>query len=111
MSIHQYAKALTELLNTKGKSQTALAKELGVTPSTISNWSTAKNEPDPQQVFRTETALGVPPGTLSRHLGYLPVGESAGVLSAIDADSALAPNAKRALRMAFLSLAETAEDS
>lgn len=44
-----------------------------VTESAVSLWMTAKSEPTRRKVFALEQALGVAPGTLSRHLGYLPV--------------------------------------
>lgn len=44
-----------------------------VTESAVSLWLGAKSEPSRRKVFAMERVLGVPPGALSRHLGYLPV--------------------------------------
>lgn len=44
-----------------------------VTESAVSLWLTAKSEPTRRKVFAIEKAVGCEPGTLSRHLGYLPV--------------------------------------
>lgn len=44
-----------------------------VSESAVSLWLAAKSEPSRRKVFAIEEALGCNPGTLSRHLGYLPV--------------------------------------
>lgn len=41
--------------------------------STVRDWI-EKSAPEPEIVFQMEGYLLVPPGTLSQHLGYLPVG-------------------------------------
>lgn len=106
-----FAAALTELLAITGKSQTDIARALHVTPSAVSNWVNARNLPDPEALFSLEHELGVTPGALSHHLGYAPVGAVPGVLAAIEADPSLADNAKRALRMAYLSLSGQSSES
>lgn len=51
-----------------------------VAQSTISEWTTGKSEPAlPAVTFEVELAVGADPGTLSGHLGYIPV-SAAGTL-------------------------------
>lgn len=66
-------RALTWLLNERGLSQRELAAQLGRASYTpFYRWGEFKAEPQPAEVFAIEKILDVPPGTLSRHLGYLP---------------------------------------
>jgi transcriptional regulator with XRE-family HTH domain len=44
-----------------------------VTPASVSNWVNGKNEPTRVRMFAIEQTLDLRPGSLSRHLGYLPV--------------------------------------
>jgi len=44
----------------------------GVSQSMISHWTNGRNVPNPDQVFALEDGLGLAPGQLSRHLGYVP---------------------------------------
>lgn len=106
MSRTDFSKALVELLAAKGRNQSDLARALGLTPSAISYWTTAKSEPEPELVFRAEAALGVPLGTLSRHLGYVPVGSPVSVIAALEADDKLTPSERNALSTAYLLLVE-----
>lgn len=68
-----FVRALTWLLNERGISQRELAAQLGRASYTpFYRWFELKAEPQPAEVFAIEKVLDVPPGTLSRHLGYLP---------------------------------------
>lgn len=52
-----------------------LAEMLGepeVSKTSMWGWLTGLNEPRRRRVFAMERILELPPGTLSRHLGYLP---------------------------------------
>lgn len=54
--------------------QEDLAARLGVKQSTVSGWENGVNSPEEiETTFQIERLLGVNPGELSRHLGYLPV--------------------------------------
>lgn len=44
-----------------------------MTQAVVSRIELGQVEPEPNQVFALERDLGVPPGSLSRYLGYLPV--------------------------------------
>lgn len=71
-------------------SQTALAGVLGRAQNTVSTWVSGDAAPAPEVVFDVEDHLGLRPGTLSRHLGYVPapVGDGA-VVDAVEADPRL----------------------
>ena len=64
---------------TKGMSQGGLGNALGMSLSTVSQWEDERFLPEPDTVFRLEHCLGVPPGHLSRHLGYVPAEADPGV--------------------------------
>lgn len=55
------------------RTQSDLADAVGVSQTAISNWLRGRQVPPPDKVFAIEAALGVVPGGLSIHLGYLPV--------------------------------------
>lgn len=68
-----FARALTWLMEERSVSQRELASRLGRRSyGPFYRWFDGSTEPTPDEVFRLERALDVPPGTLSRHLGYLP---------------------------------------
>lgn len=62
----------------------SLADTLGVSVRTIRSWARDERRTDPEQVFALEAALGLPPGELSRHLGYVPLGAAAAVAGVED---------------------------
>lgn len=52
----------------------ALAQALGINQPSVSAWVCDRTVPgDPAMVFLAEVFLSLPPGHLSRSLGYLPV--------------------------------------
>lgn len=69
------------------------------TDSSVYYWMSATNEPSRAKVFAIERVLGLKPGSLSRHLGYLPVGakDVKTVADAIASDGALDERGRRAL--------------
>lgn len=76
--------ALADTLSARGITQRALADAVGVRQNTVSRW--CKDEtPEPARVFQIEDALGVEPGALSHHLGYMPVGSDRVPCTIIDA--------------------------
>lgn len=68
-----FASALVDAMNVRRTTQRALADELGTTQPAVSAWTRADAEPAPETVFALERALDLPPGHLSRLLGYLPL--------------------------------------
>lgn len=72
MSAESFAGELQRLVS--GTDVGELAEALGVSERTIRSWTRAERLTAPDVVFALEDRLGVRPGSLSRHLGYLPVG-------------------------------------
>jgi transcriptional regulator with XRE-family HTH domain len=108
-----FGAALAGALRAKGITQHRLGRALGIGQSTISAWVADRATPSHSVVFRVEAALEVAPGSLSRHLGYLPLDGSqpATVLDCIDADPALNPGQRAALRAVYLELTRLAPES
>jgi transcriptional regulator with XRE-family HTH domain len=66
--------ALFAIMKQKGISQRQVATDLGWSTHTrFTKWGHGISEPEPDEVFEIERYLLVHPGTLSRHLGYLPL--------------------------------------
>ena len=69
----RFGAALELALAGSGKTQTAVARKIGVSTSTLSAWKLGQGEPDrPDITFELEREVGVNPGELSVHLGYVP---------------------------------------
>lgn len=101
-----FATALDVALGRGGWSQRALADALGLSQSTISHWKSATSAPPPATTFALEEALGLAPGTLSRHLGYVPSDHvvAATVEEAIVDDPLLSPHHQRVLQATYREL-------
>lgn len=69
-----FGRALDRALASRGLRQTHLAELVGVKQNTVSRWVSGEAVPDPWTVFDVERALKLEGGTLSKHLGYVPVG-------------------------------------
>lgn len=67
-----FAAALVEARNVRGFTQGELGSEVGLGQPAISAWEAGENQPEPEVVFAVEEALDLPPGHLSKHLGYMP---------------------------------------
>jgi transcriptional regulator with XRE-family HTH domain len=67
-----FGKALAFAMQTADVSQRQLGDHVGISQSAISEWVNGNNEPTAEDVFKAEAFLGVEPGRLSQHLGYLP---------------------------------------
>lgn len=65
--------ALDKVLAVRNLKQVDIAAALGTTQSTVSAWKRGHCLPDMETVFALERLLGLRPGQLSRHLGYLPL--------------------------------------
>jgi hypothetical protein len=101
-----FANALRTRLTPEARA--AIAAALEVTPAMVSNWATEKTEPRPEQVFVMEAEMGLPPGALAHHLGYVPV-DCVSVLAAIESDGRLSPRDRNALSTLYLSMASDVE--
>lgn len=100
-----FVRALTWVLEHNEITHRDLAERLGWKNHTrIYAWLNASREPTPAQVFAIERIVPVPPGTLSRTLGYLPpearsaVGPQVSFDEALEAHPYLPPQAKRIIR-------------
>lgn len=94
-----FALALRE--NTQRGDQTRIAARLGISTSVVNDWFKGRAEPNARQAVLIEEELGVEPGSLTIHLGFLP--PVAGTVNidtpekAIIADGRLTGRQKRSL--------------
>jgi transcriptional regulator with XRE-family HTH domain len=100
-----FGNALREALTVQKMTQGDLAEALGVRQPTVSGWITGISAPDSvDQTFAIERALKVRPGSLSRHLDYLPleaVRSVATVRAALMEDPELSADEKSMLLAAY----------
>lgn len=69
-----FGRALSAALTRSKKSQTVVARAIGVSNSMISEWKLGRAEPGrPALTFALERELDTDPGELSKHLGYVPL--------------------------------------
>jgi transcriptional regulator with XRE-family HTH domain len=95
-----FGEALRLVLADRAMSQQELAESLGLSSqSVVSQWISGVHEPSPSRVFAIERELAVPPGHLSRLLGYLPITAvpAVDVSAALQADTALTDQQRRAV--------------
>lgn len=69
----RFGRAVRAVRRDLGLNQTEFAQRVHMTQAVVSRIELGQVEPEPNQVFALERDLGVPPGSLSRYLGYLPV--------------------------------------
>jgi transcriptional regulator with XRE-family HTH domain len=85
-----FRQALIHIRQQRGWSQRRLAKEVGLSHSTIAVWERGQTIPEPANVVELERALELESGTLARLVGYMPAGtmrqEMISVLDAIMVD-------------------------
>lgn len=110
-----FGRQMGEALGRAGLRQVDLAKLVGTTQSSVSGWVNGRYEPPPATVFAIELCLGLPSGTLSGALGYLPVqaGEDqAGIEDVIAWSVDIDPEAKQAIIALYrvLSIARTSRN-
>jgi len=95
--------AVSSARQAAGMSQGALGATVGIGQGQVSAIENGAREMTlPQEVFAIETALGLPAGALSFHLGYMPVGATPpSVEAGIAADDTL-DDAQKNLVAAYL---------
>jgi transcriptional regulator with XRE-family HTH domain len=99
-----FAAALDEIAREEDWSQAELARQLGLAQQTISKYISAQVPPEnPRIVFEMERKLGQPPGSLSHHLGYVPV-EHVDTSSAISRDPGLSAESRKMVLMLYRSM-------
>jgi len=105
MGLPEFNAALTRAVDESGKNQSEIARDTDglVSQGTISTWLSGNARPQPEGVFAVELALDLPPGSLSRHLGYVPYVEDPVIdlRDAIDTDDTLDEFDREALRMLY----------
>lgn len=69
----EFGAALRAARTERKISQVELAGMLTTTQSAVSAWENGDDEPGRDRVFEIERCLDLPAGSLSRHLGYLPI--------------------------------------
>ena len=104
----EFGAALRQSREDKGLSQQALASALANagfsrTYQSVQGWERGEGAPEPEIVFALEECLDVPPGRLSRVLGYLPAGavQALTVPEALAADHRLSEPLRVALLAAY----------
>lgn len=85
--------------------QARLGAALDVSWHAVGSWEKGIWAPAPEKVFEIERLLDLPPGTLSRHLGYLPLGAQPSVQAAVDSDPRLDERGKTLLIDMYRTLA------
>jgi transcriptional regulator with XRE-family HTH domain len=68
-----FATSLANAMSVRGVVQRQFATDMGVSQGSVSGWVGGEYEPLPDVVFAIESKLDLPPGHLSRHLGYVPL--------------------------------------
>lgn len=106
--LESFGRALVTALNAKGLTSGALlglvaAKTDNGKRSVINRWMNGEAEPSRPKVIAIEQVLELEPGTLSRHLGWLPLDAAnvPGVEASILADADLTPTQKNILLAAL----------
>jgi len=96
-----------------GQTQLGLSRAIGVTRSAVWQWEQGRAIPRPGAVAAVERELRLPPGALSRLLGYLPAGaverEMISVIEAIEADSRLGERERELLAAMYRELLKQRE--
>lgn len=73
---NEFGEALAAARQAARLSQAQLGALAGVTGAQIGHYERGADKPTPERCFAIEGFLDVPPGVLSRHLGYAPVDPS-----------------------------------
>jgi transcriptional regulator with XRE-family HTH domain len=99
--LQAFAGALATARERAGMSQKAIGGLLGVTQQLVGSWEQGLRSPAPEMVCQLEVILSVAPGTLTKHLGYLPLNAAKviehGVIDAVLSDPDLSDAQRRAL--------------
>jgi transcriptional regulator with XRE-family HTH domain len=72
-NLKAFAAALAKARSVRHLAQKELADAVGSSQPTVSAWEKGFTEPPAAAVFALERVLKLNPGSLSRHLGYVPV--------------------------------------
>lgn len=105
----RFGTAFADALAARGWSQRGFASHYGTTQTTINRWCSG-DVPDPHTVFDLEQTLDLEPGSLSRHLGFVPDGpgrrKRPDTVAAITADPALDDRARAVMLAVYRALTD-----
>lgn len=90
-----FGEALAGAIHRSERSLKEVGDHVGWTADYINKLTRGERIPNPWAMFDVEQFLDVPPGELTRHLGYVPTGAPPSVAAAIEADDGLTAEAKR----------------
>ena len=106
----RFGSAVARALDEQGHSRSWLGAEVArleglgdpISGASVSKW-VGGNPPAPDRVFVIERALGMKPGALSRHLGYLPASarSTRTVLDALADDGDLSDMARQVITAVY----------
>lgn len=68
-----FGRAISSAMRVRNVDDASVAVAVGASVGQLEAWTTGRAEPSPTSVFRLEQILGLLPGELSQHLGYVPV--------------------------------------
>jgi transcriptional regulator with XRE-family HTH domain len=108
-----FRRALRRAREAAGQSQSALARNLGLSRSAVWQWEGGRAIPDEAHVAALERELQLQPGSLSRLLGYLPTSaverEMMSVIEALEADPKLGERERDLLATMYRQLVKQRE--
>jgi hypothetical protein len=96
-----FGRALADAMHAADVSPREVAEAVGWTADYVLKLQRGTRAPNPWGLFAVEDFLGLQPGELSRHLGYVPEGAVGTVAAALDADTALTSATRRMLLAAY----------
>lgn len=83
--LRAFGDALDAALAARGVTEKEIGDVVGKAQPTVNNWIKGGNPPTPEVVFTIERHLGLDAGSLSKHLGYVPVDAVAVTVDVVDA--------------------------
>jgi transcriptional regulator with XRE-family HTH domain len=106
--LEAFSEALKRAREESGMSLRALAEAVEASHTVVAQWERGEHAPRPPRVRMLEHVLQLPPGSLSRLLGYWPAestdGHSVGVIEAARADPRLGERDRRILTAVYREL-------
>src|SRR5882724_9688102 len=107
--LRAFGRALKQAREESGLSLRALAEAVAASHTVVADWERGKHAPRPPRLRMLEHVLQLPPGSLSRLLGYLPADESleassVTVLEAAKSDPRLSERDRRILAAVYREL-------
>lgn len=98
-----WAAALKQVMTERGWEQVDVAKRIGVSQQTVSQWMNGRPPDTPWRWTEIESKLGLPLGYLTHHLGFVPA-EGSTVAEAVEKDPHLSADKKRMLLSLYRNL-------